>query len=181
MRRAVFLDRDGVINRKARSGEYIRGWDEFRFIERAKDAVKLLNRAGYAVIVVTNQRGVARGLMTEGDLKQIHEKMRMEIEASGGKIDAIFSCTHDHEDKCLCRKPGIGMLLKAKKKFGIDLGSSYMIGDSITDIEAGTRAGLKENILIADGTDEDFPPGLMPHRIFKDVYTAAYYLFNASL
>ena len=125
MNRAVFLDRDGVINRKLEN-DYVKSWDEFHFLPDVIEAIKALNEKGlpsseakgYLVIVVTNQRGIARGLMTEKDLEEIHRRMLRELQRHGARIDDIFYCPHDIKDNCNCRKPQPGMLIQAQKKWG---------------------------------------------------------------
>ena len=146
--KCVFLDRDGVINKKAPEGDYIKNWNEFRFLPGAKEAIKRLNKAGFLIIIITNQRGVAKGLMTEEDLKDIHTKMIEELKESWAKVDGIYYCPHEEKDNCNCRKPKIGMFLEAVKDFKdvgikINLNESYIIGDSEKDIIAGKTIGLK--------------------------------------
>jgi histidinol-phosphate phosphatase family protein len=141
MKRAVFLDRDGVINRKAVEGEYVTRWEDFHFLPGVAEAISLLARAGWSVIVISNQRCVARGLLTITELEAIHEKMLEELARSGAKLDGIYYCPHDKESACPCRKPSPGMLLRAAQEHQIDLTSSWMVGDSASDIEAGKRAG----------------------------------------
>lgn len=142
MRRCVFLDRDGVINLKARPGEYIRTWEEFRLIPAALDWIRLFNALDLLVIVVTNQRGVARGLVGQADLERIHENMRAELARAGARIDDILCCVHE-EDTCNCRKPGTGMVLEAARKWDIDLGRSLMVGDSHTDRKLAEACGMR--------------------------------------
>ena len=146
--KCVFLDRDGVINKKAPEGDYIKNWNEFIFLPGVKVAIRRLNKAGFLVVTITNQQGIAKGLMTEQDLKDIHTKMIEELKNSGAKIDGIYYCPHDEKDNCNCRKPKIGMFLKSFKDFKdvgikISLSKSYMIGDSEKDIIAGKMIGLK--------------------------------------
>lgn len=138
----IFLDRDGVINRKAPPHDYIKSANEFRMLPGAGEAIHLLNVAGYKVVIVTNQRGIARGLMTMEDLNQVHQFMKKELLNFEAHIDDIFVCPHDI-GQCHCRKPDIGLFLQAEKKFAIDKDKSYIIGDSRTDIEAGKNYGIK--------------------------------------
>ena len=142
MNKAVFLDRDGVINRKLED-DYVKIWEDFHFLQGVKEAVRILNEKGYLVIVVTNQRGIARGLMTESDLEGIHRRMREEFQKYRAHIDDIFYCPHDISDNCACRKPQAGMLIEAQEKWDIDFSQSYIIGDSQSDIEAGQRVGCR--------------------------------------
>jgi histidinol-phosphate phosphatase family protein len=142
LRKTVFLDRDGVINCCAPPHCYIRRWEDFVFLPGVAEGIRLLNEAGYRVVIVTNQRGVARGLMTLSDVREINERMRTELEANGAFIDQILICPHEN-GTCDCRKPDIGMFLTAEKTEPVDKRYSYMIGDSDTDIEAGKRYGIK--------------------------------------
>lgn len=138
----IFLDRDGVINRKAPPHDYIKSVNEFQMLPGAGEAIHLLNIAGYKVVIVTNQRGIARGLMTMEDLNQVHQFMKKELLNFEAHIDDIFVCPHDI-GQCHCRKPDIGLFLQAEKKFAINKDKSCMIGDSRTDIEAGKNYGIK--------------------------------------
>lgn len=156
--RAVFLDRDGVINQKAAEHDYIRRCEDFHLLPGAAKAIQLLNQHCYKVIIVTNQRGIARGMMTEDDLSYIHEKMNHDLKKQNAFIDRIYYCPHDVTANCTCRKPRIGMFLQAALEFDIAKETSFMIGDSISDIEAGVNFGIKpiligsaiEGVLAAD-------------------------------
>ncbi len=150
MKKAVFLDRDGVINHKASEGEYVTRWEDFHFLPGVADGIALLNRAGWSVIVISNQRCVAKGLLSIEELETIHRRMSEELFAAGAKLDGIYYCPHEKEFACDCRKPAPGMLLTAAKEHQIDLRSSWMIGDSETDVEAGKRAGCRTARLVAN-------------------------------
>ena len=143
MNKAAFLDRDGVINKKAPGDGYITRAEDFELLPEVPEAIVLLNRAGFLVIVVTNQRGIARGLYSQADLADIHNKMKNDLAAMGARIDDVYSCPHDREPPCACRKPSPGMLLTAAAEHDIDLQNSWMIGDSESDREAGIRAGCR--------------------------------------
>ena len=134
----VFLDRDGVINVKAPEGEYVRTWEEFELLPGAVEGIGLLRAAGMRVVVVTNQRGIARGHMTASDVEDIHLRMR----ANGVDVDAVYYCP-DESDSAPCRKPNPGMLEAAARDVpGVSLGrSAAIVGDSESDMEAGRRAG----------------------------------------
>lgn len=140
--RAVFLDRDGVINKNPKEHDYVKNWGEFEFLPGAADAIKKLNK-NFLVVVVSNQRGLARKTFSLKNLEDIHNKMKEKLGRVGAKIDAIYFCPHDFRDNCRCRKPKPGMIFKAAKDFNIDLEQSYMIGDRPEDIEAGIAAGCK--------------------------------------
>lgn len=143
----VFLDRDGVVNRKR--PDYVKSWDEFEFLPGAKTAIRLLSRAGVRILIVTNQRAVALGHLSVATLSDIHRKMREELWAGGASFDGIYYCPHD-VGQCTCRKPQSGMFLQAKRDFPeIEFTRSAMVGDSLIDLEAGWRLGCR-TFLIAD-------------------------------
>ena len=143
MSRAAFLDRDGVINRKPPEGDYVTRWEEFQFLPGVVEAIVLLKEAGFRIIVVTNQRCVAKGLLTAADLDSIHQQMCDTLAMNGATIDRVYYCPHGMQPPCRCRKPQPGMLLSAAVAHGIDLAASWMIGDSDIDVEAGKNAGCK--------------------------------------
>jgi D-glycero-D-manno-heptose 1,7-bisphosphate phosphatase len=138
----LFLDRDGVISRRL-PDEYVRNWDEFSFLEGVTKALKVLGSVFGRIIIVSNQQGVGKGLMTEQELQEIDRKMKLEIRNSGGRIDAAFYCTSLVSENDPDRKPGTGMALKAKAAFPeIDFTRSVMVGDSPSDMEFGKRLGM---------------------------------------
>lgn len=153
MKKAAFLDRDGVLNRKASSeDEYVTRWEDMEFLPGVHEAVRLLNRAGYFVVVVSNQRCIAKGLITTSELESMHARMRHEFEVAGARINAIYYCPHEVQPPCICRKPEPGMLLEAAREHQIDLAESWMIGDSKRDVEAGKRAGCRTVQLMEGNT-----------------------------
>ena len=117
--------------------------DRFRMFPFAGAAVRHLNQAGFAVIVVTNQSGVSRGYFPESLVQQVNERMRGELSATGARIDGVYYCPHSSEDKCECRKPRIGMMEQAAREHNIDLTRSYMVGDRYGDMELAFRTGCK--------------------------------------
>ena len=155
----IFLDRDGVINRK-RDDDYVKNWSEFEFLPGAKEALRMLTDKNYRLIVVTNQRGIARGLMTIEDLSDIDARMMAELLEAGAQITAIFCCPHD-KDQCDCRKPKTGMFLLAQRHMrDIDFAKSVMIGDSLSDMQAGAALGCR-NILIGEDANYDCAASLL--------------------
>jgi D-glycero-D-manno-heptose 1,7-bisphosphate phosphatase len=142
MSKAAFLDRDGTINRKPK-GHYVTRWEEMHLLPDAARAIGLLNRAGFRVIVVSNQRCIAKGLVSETALEAIHQKMCKELSSSGATIDQIYYCPHEKYPPCACRKPAPGLLLAAARAHDIDLTTSWMIGDSDMDVQAGINAGCR--------------------------------------
>ena len=145
---SLFLDRDGVINEKL-DNDYVKNWGEFKFKEGALQAIAGLGKIFGRVFVVTNQRGVGLSLMTEEGLNEIHDRMHSEVISASGRIDKIYYCTA--VDNCAeCRKPNIGMGLKAKSDFPeIEFSKSIMVGDSISDMEFGKNLGMK-TVFIGD-------------------------------
>ena len=138
----LFLDRDGVINKKL-EGRYVRDFSEFEFMEGAIDAISKLTNKFKRIIIVTNQQGIGKGIMSDADLNILHTKMEERIEQLGGKINKIYYCPHLEELDCLCRKPRPGMIEQALFDFPeIVLENSYLIGDSDSDIETGKRMNL---------------------------------------
>lgn len=143
MTTTAFLDRDGVINEKPPVGRYVTSRRGLKLIAGAAEAVRLLNQAGVRVIVVTNQRGVALGIMSEDDLQDVHAKMTDELRTAGAHLDAVYYCPHA-EDSCDCRKPDVGLFLRAKADFrDIVFAEAFVIGDSDRDMEAGRRLGAR--------------------------------------
>jgi D-glycero-D-manno-heptose 1,7-bisphosphate phosphatase len=143
MTKAIFLDRDGVLNKKMPEGQYVTRWEEMRFLPGAAEAIIFFRRAGFRVVVVSNQRCVAKGLLTVQELESMHRRMAEKFASEGATIDAVYYCPHDTEPPCNCRKPAAGLLLEAARAHQIDLGASWMIGDTRGDMEAGRKAGCK--------------------------------------
>jgi len=156
--RTVFLDRDGVINEKAPEGEYICSAAELHVLPGVPQAIARLNQAGLRTVVVSNQRGIAKGLYTVADVEAIHRAMRETLARDGARLDAIFICPHDKEE-CQCRKPLPGMFQQAVEAFPeIKAVESVMIGDALTDIEFGRRLGMPT--ILIEGAAERHKPDL---------------------
>ncbi|MDD5255241.1 MAG: HAD family hydrolase [Candidatus Omnitrophica bacterium] len=156
--RAVFLDRDGVINRYPGDRRYVTSWKSFRFLPRAKAALKHLQEEGFKLFIVSNQAGVSKGLYTRGTLMRITKNMLGELKASGVTLSGVYYCTHRHEENCSCRKPKPGLIRRAVKALahkGLKLrrSQSYFIGDSMTDVQTGKSAGLK-TVLVFSGKEK---------------------------
>jgi len=143
----VFLDRDGVLNRKPPRAEYVRRPSDFEWLPGALEALRELNDAGFRVLIVSNQAGIARGAMSEADLDAVHRKMLDEAEEAGGRIDAVYYCPHGWDDGCDCRKPSPGMLFRAQREHDLDLTRTTFIGDDERDAEAALAAGCKPVLL----------------------------------
>ena len=142
-RKAIFLDRDGVINRKLPEDAYVRNPAEFEFLPGVMEALAVMKDLGFLLVVTTNQRGIGRGLMTDGDLEAVHRHMLSELEKHCVALDGVYYCPHDLFEQCGCRKPEPGMILAACNDLRVDLSRSYMVGDSPSDVAAGQRAGTR--------------------------------------
>ncbi len=152
----LFLDRDGVINHEKKM-DYILHWSEFKFYDGVKEALEILNQQFGTIVVVTNQKGVGKQLMTLDDLNHIHYNMLAEIEAANGRIDKIYFCT-DLEDTSPNRKPNHGMALQAKADFeAINFGRSIMVGNKLSDMNFGRNAGMQTVFLATTNPETGFP------------------------
>jgi histidinol-phosphate phosphatase family protein len=139
--KAIFLDRDGVLTRER--PDYVKTPEELEILPGIGPPLRTLRKRGFRLVVVTNQSVVGRGLATHEDLGRIHEKLQSELKRIGCYVDAIYYCPHVPEERCNCRKPQPGLLLKAAKDLGIDVNQSWMIGDKEIDLEAAKRAGCR--------------------------------------
>jgi D,D-heptose 1,7-bisphosphate phosphatase len=179
-RRAVFLDRDGVLNLDM---DHVRSPDQLRLLPGAAEAVRRINASEYLVVVVTNQPAIAKGFISECDLDRIHAKLETLLGEEGAYLDRIYYCPH-HPDKgfagerpeykviCDCRKPAPGMLVRAAVELNIDLGGSFMVGDRTTDLVAGRAAGCKTILLGRDGAPRDEDDACPPDFICADLAEA---------
>lgn len=149
-RKAVFLDRDGTINEDP---GYLSDPEGFRMLPTVIEGIRLLNEAAFLVVVITNQSGVARGLLTLETLASIHRRMKEDLRAGGARIDGIYYCPHHPDDGCTCRKPGSGLLERAIDELGIDPVKSFIVGDRLTDIEAGRSIGCR-TVLVPEHPDQ---------------------------
>ena len=146
---AIFLDRDGVINKEV---NYLSNSNDFEFIDGSIEALQILKKKGYLLIVITNQAGIARRYFTEMTLHNIHDKMMKILNKNNVSLDDIFYCPHHPEftGACNCRKPSPGMIMQAVKRYNIDLENSFMIGDTLNDIKTGKNAPGK-TVLVLTG------------------------------
>lgn len=151
-KKAVFLDRDGVINVEK---DYVHRIEDFEFLPGVLEAAKSFYEKGYLLIVVTNQSGIGRGYYTNEDFERVTKYMEQEFEKNGAKIAKTYRCPHTPNDACDCRKPRPGMLLSAKEEFDIDMNASWMIGDKEGDIKAALAAGAPNTILVRSGHEID--------------------------
>lgn len=181
MRYIVFLDRDGVIN--IDSPDYIKNESEFEFIPRSPEAIALLCKNGFHVIVITNQSIIGRKMAGQKTLDTIFKKMKEGVKKAGGEIKDIFFCPHTPEACCSCRKPKPGLILEAKKKYHINLDQSCMVGDSTKDIECAINAGCSKALLVKTGngstTEQQLSrKGITPDFIGSDLYETALWIIK---
>jgi D-glycero-D-manno-heptose 1,7-bisphosphate phosphatase len=162
--RAIFFDRDGVINARILGG-YVRHWNEFELLPGVVETLRSVKQRGYLAVIITNQRGVGMGIMSEAELHAVHEELQRAMEREAGvRFDDIFFCT-DADKNSTRRKPSPAMLLEAAEKWNIDLTNSWMIGDTMSDIEAGTRAGTKTAYLVTEHSEEIPTATKIIHRL----------------
>lgn len=166
LKKAIFLDRDGVINRD--SPNYIKGWAEFEFLPGSRTAIHHLTSNGFMLFIITNQSVINRKMVTIAELEYIHRMMETAIQEREGNIKDIFYCPHTPEDGCDCRKPLPGLIYQAKKAYEIDLSTSIMIGDNAKDIECGRNAGCGQTILVKTGNGIEAERTLREKDIFPD-------------
>lgn len=146
---SLFLDRDGVINTRIHGG-YVQRWEQFQFLPGVGDALKILATKFNRIIVVSNQQGIGKGIMTEEELETLHRRMIAEIEKAGGRIDRIYHSPHLEQEGSLTRKPNVGMALMARKEFpDINFKRSVMVGDSISDMVFGKKLRMV-NVFISE-------------------------------
>lgn len=176
MNRAVFLDRDGTVNEEV---GYLKDLSRLRLIAGAGAAIKRLNNAGYKVILVTNQSGVARGYFPESMVHEAHARLTNMLREEGAVLDGIYYCPHHptagnakYTMACDCRKPGTGLIDVAAKDFDIDIKRSFMIGDKWSDVELAQRAGVHA-ILVMTGFALDDPGNKRPYHVLDPDYTAS--------
>jgi D-glycero-D-manno-heptose 1,7-bisphosphate phosphatase len=149
MQPALFLDRDGVIieNRQ----DYVRSWDDVTIYPQALSALAKIKPSQHKIFIITNQSVIGRGLISQDVGQEINERLVEEIQLSGGRIDGVFMCPHAPQDNCRCRKPEPGLIKEAVAKHPIDLQNSILIGDALSDILAGQKAGITQNVLVRTG------------------------------
>ncbi len=171
----VLLDRDGVVNQRI-VGSYVSSWEKFVFLQGALEGLRLLTQQGYRTIIVSNQAGVGKGLMTAEDLQEITRRFVEEVDAQGGRIQTVYYCTHQAEDDCQCRKPKPGLLLKARAEHHFAFEDTFLIGDSESDLLAAYAVGCPTIMVsnAAPGHLEKLPHA--PQAIVPSLLAAATFL-----
>ncbi len=145
MTKAIFLDRDGIINKERK--DYVKSIEEFQILDGVPESIKMLKEKGFLVIVITNQSAINRGLITIETLNEIHNYLQNFLKENNTSIDDFYFCPHRPDENCKCRKPNPGMLIKAAQEHNIDMNQSFMIGNSLTDIQAAQKSGCKGILL----------------------------------
>lgn len=183
MRPAIFLDRDGVIceNRE----EYVRSWADVAWLPGSMDALRRLAASPFLIVVVTNQSGVGRGVLAFETALEIQRRIEEEVRASGGRIDRTYLCPHTPAENCTCRKPKPGMLLQAIRELDIDPSQSYMVGDALSDIEAGRAACVARSLLVCSGRGLrqlrlEQAAALAPLDVYRDLSDFTAHLLSVS-
>jgi len=175
-KKILLIDRDGVINKKASRGEYIDSWSKFSFISENIEGMKELSSKGFSFVIISNQAGIGRGIVSEDAVNTINEKMRSSLQKNGIQILGIYVCPHHWEDKCLCRKPEPGLFYQASREHYFRLDKTYFIGDDPRDCQAAFRAGCG-SIFIGDKKDLAGIDQLeVPKMIVNNLKEAVYYL-----
>ena len=182
MNKAIFLDRDGTINEDP---GYLKHYRELKLLPHAAEAIELFNKAGYKVIVISNQSAVARGIIGEDMLQSMNKALQKQLLSKGAYLDEIYYCPHHPEhgvypykNECECRKPNAGLIKKAAKKHDIDISKSFMIGDHSIDIEAGHKAGTK-TILVLSGHENESDMKTKPDHTAKNLLEAAKWILKS--
>lgn len=151
--KAVFLDRDGVINRNPGDKKYVTGWKKFRFLPGVKRAIAEFRRHNYKVFIVSNQAGVGKGIFTTKSLESISANMLEAIRKAGGDIEGIHYCIHRRQQNCGCRKPKAGLFRRVARRYRINLKRTFFIGDTIRDVQAARNAGCR-SIMVLSGKEK---------------------------
>ena len=185
-RRALLLDRDGTI---CEDVGYLGSVDGLRLLPRSAEAIVSAAEAGFQCVLITNQGGIARGVLDEARLDEIHDRLRELLAAEGARLDGIYYCPHHpdgevtrYRSSCECRKPRAGMLLRARDEMGIDLESSYLVGDHLRDIEAGNAVGATTVLVLTghgrDQLDRDDPAESPPTHVAADLHSAVEWILE---
>jgi histidinol-phosphate phosphatase family protein len=180
--KAIFLDRDGVINKYPGHKKYVTSVKQFKFLPGAKKAIQRLTLAGYKIFIISNQAGVGKGVYSQKALDAITSKMISGLAQAKGKIEAVYYCIHRPQANCACRKPNTGSIKKAKKEFALDVKGAYFIGDSIRDVMTAKSAGLK-SVLVLSGREKLSNWDVWesePDFIFPDLWEAVKFILRAS-
>jgi D-glycero-D-manno-heptose 1,7-bisphosphate phosphatase len=183
--RYILLDRDGVINRRKLNG-YVTSWEQFEFLPRALDALRLLAEGGYRALVVSNQACVSKGLISSEGLAELTRRFVEEVEKHGGHIDRVYYCPHQNGEGCDCRKPKPGLLLQAQREYLFAFAEAFLVGDSEPDLMAAQQVGCPAILVRSGGLDTQAAPYAgetpalpgNPRATVRDLYEAVQFILG---
>lgn len=182
-RKVIFVDRDGVINEDP-IGDYVKRWDDFRFVPGSVEALKRLTEAGFDIVIISNQAGIGDGIFTESALKEVTDHMLSQLKEEGIKVKGIYYCVHGKKANCECRKPKTGLFRQAAQSIKFKPAETYFIGDKVSDVQAGRNFGLR-TLFVLTGHGAKERPRLqsrnMPEQIFPSLKEAVGYLLAESV
>ena len=176
MPRYILLDRDGVINRRVVDG-YVTSWSQFEFLPGALEALRLLAENDYSAIVISNQACVGKGLLTLEGLNEITDHFVAEVEKHGGRIERMYYCPHRTEDRCYCRKPLPGLLIRAQRDYGFSFSATFLVGDCANDAVAAHRVGCPF-ILISPAWNINGQGASLAQAVGRDLYWAVLFVLD---
>ena len=178
----IFLDRDGVINRNRARGDYVKSWEEFQFLPGTLDAIASLTKAGFRLLVVTNQACIAKGIVSWATLQEIHARMMQEVARAGGHIEAVLCCPHLADAGCDCRKPAPGLLRRAHEEYLVDLKQAILVGDSVKDVQTATVVGVPAIMVLSGlGRVADLGNAPISCRVAIDLAHAAQLILSGEV
>lgn len=178
--KAIFIDRDGVINEDP-IGDYVKRWEDFRFIPGSVEALKRLQDSGYKIVIISNQAGIGDGVYSESALKDITAKMLSELKKSGVTVRGIYYCLHGKEANCACRKPKTGLFQQAANEIQFNPNETYFVGDKASDVQAGKTFGLKTIFVLTGHGKIDkaqLSPNVRPEQILPSLKEAVDYILK---
>ena len=178
----IFLDRDGVINRNRPRGDYVKSWEEFQFLPGARGAIVRLTKAGFRLLVVTNQACVGKGIVSWATVQEIHVRMMQEIARAGGQIEAVLCCPHLADAGCDCRKPAPGLLRRAHEEYRVDLRQAILVGDSAKDVQTAVAVGMSAIMVLSGlGRIADLVNASLTCRLAIDLAHATRLILNGEV
>jgi D-glycero-D-manno-heptose 1,7-bisphosphate phosphatase len=178
----IFLDRDGVINRNSAPGDYVKTWEEFQFLPGALAAIARLTKAGFRLLVITNQACISKGIVSWTTMYEIHARMMQEVNRAGGHLEAVLCCPHLEGAGCGCRKPAPGLILRAQAEYQVDLGRAILVGDSVRDMQTGAAVGVP-TIMVLSGIGQvaDLQGTSLPCRVANDLAHATQLILDRAI
>jgi D-glycero-D-manno-heptose 1,7-bisphosphate phosphatase len=178
----IFLDRDGVINRNSAPGDYVKTWEEFQFLPGALAAIARLTKAGFRLLVITNQACISKGIVSWTTMYEIHARMMQEVNRAGGHLEAVLCCPHLEGAGCGCRKPAPGLILRAQAEYQVDLGRAILVGDSVRDMQTGAAVGVP-TIMVLSGIGQvaDLQGTSLSCRVANDLAHATQLILDRAI